>query len=84
MEGTTGPLHPKTIIIKSKRRNRHRELDKIRKQGIISQVKVQDKIIASDLNKMEISNRSDREFKVMIIKIHIGLDKKSGGNQHDS
>ena len=37
-------------------RNRHRELDKIRKQRIISQVKVQDKITASDLNKMEISN----------------------------
>ena len=52
--------------------------------GNTSKMKKQDKTRANDLSEMEISNMFDREFKVMIIKIHIGLDKKSGGNQHDS
>ena len=40
----------------------------------MSQMKKQAKI--TDLTKMEISNISDREFKIMIINIPTGLDKR--------
>ena len=56
------------------------ELDKMRKQRYMSQMKEQDKITARELNEMEISYMSDREFKLMIIKILTGLEK-SGGPQ---
>lgn len=45
----------------------------------MSQMKVQNKISAKDLSKMEISNMPDRKLKVMVIKIPTGL--KSGGPQ---
>ena len=35
----------------------------------MSKVKEQDKIAATDLSKMEISNTYDRELKVIVIKI---------------
>ena len=47
----------------------------MRKQKTMSQMREQDKIIAKDLNKMEISNMPDREFQVMVIKILTGLEK---------
>ena len=40
------------------------------------QMKEQDKIKPGDLSKTEISNMSDTEFKVMIIKILTGLHKR--------
>ena len=52
---------------------RHRELDKMRKQRNMSQKKEKNKIAARDLSEMEIHNMPDREFKVMIIKIFTGL-----------
>ena len=76
MEGTTGPLHPKTIIIKSKRRNRHRKSDEMERQRNIFQMKEQDQTTARDQNKVDVSNMPDREFKVMIIKIVSRLEKK--------
>ena len=42
----------------------------------MSQMKEEDKIIAGDLNRTEISNAPDRKFKVMIIKILTGLEKR--------
>ena len=39
-----------------------------------------DKIIARALSKIEISNMSDREFKVMIIKTLTGLEKRVEDN----
>lgn len=42
----------------------------------MSQMKEQDKIIAGDISKTEISNMTDREFKVIIIKILKGLEKR--------
>ena len=41
----------------------------------MSQMKEEDKIKAKDLNEMEISDMSDREFKEMFIKI---LDLRKG------
>ena len=38
----------------------------------MSQMKEQDKTTARDLSKTEMGNTSDREFKVMIIKILTG------------
>ena len=40
------------------------------------QMKEKDKITARDLNEMQISNIPDREFKVTIIKILTGFEKK--------
>ena len=41
-------------------------------------MKEQHKIMSKDLNKTKISNMPDSEFKVMIIKIFIRLEKKMG------
>jgi len=48
-------------------RNTHKDLDKMRRQTNMSQMKAQDKITARNLSEMEISNMPDRKFKVMII-----------------
>ena len=40
------------------------------------QMKEEEKITATELNEMETSNMSDREFKVRIIKILTGLEKR--------
>ena len=48
----------------------------MRKQRNMSQMKEHNKITARDLNETEISSRPDREFKIMIIKILIGLQKR--------
>ena len=42
----------------------------------MSQMKEQDNFTARDLSKMKISNMPDREFKVMVIKILTGLEKR--------
>ena len=42
----------------------------------MSQMKEQEKITARELNEMEVSNIPDREFKVMIIKLLTGLEKR--------
>ena len=44
-------------------RNKHREADKTRRQINMAQMKEQIKIPEKELNKMEISNLSDAEFK---------------------
>ena len=43
----------------------------------MSQMKEQDKTTARELNEMEINNMPDREFKVMVIKIFSGLEKRA-------
>ena len=40
------------------------------------QRKEQEKITARDLSQMDISNMPDRKFKVIIIKILTGLEKR--------
>ena len=57
-------------------RNRHRELDKMRRQSTMSQMKQKDKITAREPNETLISNMPDREFKVMVIKIFSRLEKR--------
>ena len=42
----------------------------------MSQMKGKDKITARELNETEISNMTDREFKVMIINILTGLEER--------
>ena len=58
-------------------RNSHRELDKMRRQRNMSQMKAQDKITTRELNETEIRNMPDREFKVIIIKIPTRLEKRA-------
>lgn len=52
-------------------RNRHRELDKMRRQRNSSQMKEQDQTTARDLSKMEISYMPDRESKVIIVSLDL-------------
>ena len=61
--GTTGCLQ-KATTFKSWRRSRNR--DKIRRPINIFQMKEQDKIMAKDPRKTEISNMPDKEFEGMI------------------
>ena len=42
----------------------------------MSQMKEQDKITARDLNDTEISNMPDREFKIVIIAVLTGFEKR--------
>ena len=54
-------------------RNKHRELDKIRKQRNMSQIKEEDKVTAKELTE----TMPAREFKVIVIKMPVGL-RESG------
>ena len=54
-------------------RNRQKDLEKMRRQRNSPQIKEQDKAMARDLSDADISNMTDREFKVMIIRILTGL-----------
>jgi len=47
----------------------------MRRQRIMSQMKEWNKIRAGDLSETEISNMSDSEFKVMLIKILARIEK---------
>ena len=49
--------------------NRHREVDKMRRERNMPQMKEQDKITARELNEMKVSNISAREFKITVIKV---------------
>ena len=49
------------------------------RQWDLSQMKEQDKAIARDLSKIDISNMLDREFKATIIRILTGLEKRMEG-----
>ena len=71
-QGTFGPFLHKATAFKT-RRLRNTELDKMRKQRNMSQMK--DKTIrVKELNELEISNMADKECKVMIIKIPTRLE----------
>ena len=50
-------------------RNKHREAAKMRRQRDVAQMKEQNKTPEKELNKMEISNLSDAEFKTLVIRI---------------
>ena len=50
-------------------RNKHREAAKMRRQRNMAQRKEQIKTPEKELNKMEISNLSDAEFKTLVIRM---------------
>ena len=50
-------------------RNQHRELRIMKKQGTMFQTKEQDKSPETNLNKIEMSDLPDREFKIMVMKM---------------
>ena len=50
-------------------RNKHREAAKMRRQRDMAQVKEQIKTPEKELNKMEISNLSDAEFKTRVLRM---------------
>ena len=49
-------------------RNKHREAAKMRRQRNMAQMKEQNKTPEKEMNKMEISNLSDVEFKTLLIR----------------
>ena len=57
-------------------RNRHSELEKMRRQRNMSQMKEQDKTIVRDLSETDTSNIPNREFKIMIIRYSLDLRKE--------
>ena len=57
-------------------RNRHRDLDKMRIQRNLSQMKEQEQATAGDLSKTFISNMPDGIFKAVIISILTRLEEK--------
>ena len=50
-------------------RNKHKEAAKTRRQRNMAQMKEQVKSLGKELNKMEISNLSDTEFKTLVIRM---------------
>ena len=50
-------------------RSKHREAAKTRRQRNMAQMKEQMKTPEKELNKMEISNQSDEEFKTLVIRM---------------
>ena len=50
-------------------RNKHREAAKLRKQRYMAQMKEQNKTTEKELNKKEITNISDAEFKTLVIRM---------------
>ena len=50
-------------------RNEHREAAKVKEQRNMAQMKEQMKTPEKELNKMEISNQSDEEFKTLVIRM---------------
>ena len=50
-------------------RNKHREAAKLRRQRNRAQMKEQIETPGKGLNKMEISNLSDEEFKTLVIRM---------------
>ena len=59
-------LHSSMYLI---HRNKHREAAKVRRQRNMAQMREQNKTPEKELNKMEISNLSDVEFKSLIIRM---------------
>ena len=56
--------------------HRHTELDKVRRQRNMSQMKEHAETTTKDQNKTEINNMPDGEFKAMMIKILTGHEKR--------
>jgi len=54
----------------------HKDLEKMRRQRNLSQMKEQDKVMAGDLSETDVSNMPDGEFKAMIIRILSRLEKR--------
>ena len=50
-------------------RNKHKEAAKMRRQRNMAQMKEQIKTPEKGLNKMQISNLSDTEFKTLVIRM---------------
>ena len=48
----------------------------MKRQRNMVQIKEQDKTSGKELNETEISNRPDKEFRVMIIMVFTGLERR--------
>ena len=65
-------------------RNKHREAAKVKRQRNMVQMKGQIKTSEKELNKMEISNLSDAEFKTLVIRMIKGLNENLNSTKKDT
>ena len=63
-------------------RSKHREAAKISRQRHRAQMKEQNKTPEEGLNKMEISNLSDAEFKTLVIRMLKELSEDINSNNN--
>ena len=54
----------------------HRKIDKMKKQKAMYQMKEQEKNPEKQLNEVEIGNLSEKEFRIMIVKMIQDLGKR--------
>ena len=54
----------------------HRKIDKMKKQKAMYQMKEQEKTPEKQLNEVEIGNLSEKEFRIMIVKMIQDLGKR--------
>ena len=71
-------------------RHRHREAAKTKRQRNMTEMKEQIEVPEKELNKMEISNLSDAEFKILVIRmlkelsVHLNRIKKIQSETKDT
>ena len=53
-----------------------KNLDEMKRKGVMSQTKGQDKTLETQLNKVEAGNLPEKEFRIMIVKMIKNLENK--------
>ena len=51
----------------------------MKRQKVISQIKMQDKTPEKQLNEVDIGNLPEKEFRILLVKMIQDLRKKNGG-----
>ena len=59
----------RTTILQPVEGNPHSQKDKMKRQRTLYQIKEQDKTPEKQLNKLEIGNLPEKEFRIMIVKM---------------
>ena len=65
----TGAFYRESKQLYLLHRNKHREAARLRRQRNMAQMKEQNKSPEKELNKTEIANLSDGEFKTLVIRV---------------
>ena len=76
IKGQTEAARRSTASQQLTQKQYYRKLIMMEKQKVISQIKTQDKISEKQLNKEEIGNLSEKEFRIVIVKMIQDLRKR--------